>query len=312
MEIGVSLPTVGPVAFREFILDAARRADAAGLHSVWTADHVVLPGDRGRSTYPFPQSEHGLSFAYEPGIDWMDPVAVMAFVSGATERIKVGSSILVLPYRNPLVLANEMATIDRLSEGRALLGIGSGWIVEEFEALGVDPKTRGRMTDEYIRVMRHLWTNDAPTSFEGEFVRFADVQLATRAFTSGGPPILIGGNSPAAIRRTATLADGWLAFDLTPEQVREGAARIREQAAAAGRDGDAILISARAGLMPEGAADFTPDRPAIRGDRAAMLEQLHAYAEAGVDFISIDLATTMDEIVPTVEWLGAEVTPAVA
>lgn len=312
MEIGVSLPTIGPVAFREFVLDVARRADAAGLHSVWTADHVVLPADRGRSTYPFPQSEQGVSFTYEPGIDWMDPVAVMAFVSGATERIKVGSSILVLPYRNPLVLANEMATIDRLSEGRALLGIGSGWIVEEFEALGVDPKTRGRMTDEYIRAMRHLWTNDSPTSFEGEFVRFTDVQLATRAFTPGGPPILIGGNSPAAIRRTATLADGWLAFDLTPQEVREGARRIREQASSAGRDGAAILISARVGLMPEGAADFTPDRPAIRGEREAMLGQLRAYAEAGVDFMSIDLATTMDEIVPTVEWLGAEVTPAVA
>ena len=312
MELGISLPTVGPVAFREFVIQVARAAEDAGLHSLWTADHVVLPKDRSGSTYPFPQSDKGLGWAYEPGIDWLDPVAVMSFVTGATERIKVGSSILVLPYRNPMVLANEMATIDRLSEGRALLGIGSGWLVEEFEALGVDPRRRGAMTDEYIAVMRHLWSATAPTSFEGEFVNFTDVQLATRPFTPGGPPILIGGNSPAALRRTATIADGWLAFDLTPDQVREGADRIRSLAGEAGRDPAKLLISARAGLAPEDAADFTPDRPAIRGSRAQMLEQIAAYAKADTDFMSIDLALTMDELLPTVEWLGSEVAPAVA
>ncbi len=312
MEIGISLPTIGPVAFREFVIQVARAAEEAGLHSVWTADHVVLPKERTGSTYPFPQSDKGLWWAYEPGIDWLDPVAVMSFVSGATERIRVGSSILVLPYRNPLVLANEIATIDRLSEGRVLLGIGSGWLVEEFEALGVNPKTRGRMTDEYLAAMRHLWTNVEPTSFEGEFVNFTDVQLATRPFTPGGPPILIGGNSPAALRRTATIADGWLAFDLTPEEVREGADRIRSQASVAGRDPAAIMIAVRVGLAPEGAADFTPDRPAIRGSRPEMLEQIAAYAKAEADFLSIDLALTMDELLPTVEWLGNEVGPAVA
>jgi probable F420-dependent oxidoreductase len=311
VQLGISLPTVGPVAFREFVIDVAKAADAANLHSVWTADHVVLPKDRGRSTYPFPQSEKGLHWAYDPGFDWLDPVAVLGFVSGCTERVRVGTCILVLPYRNPLVLANEMATLDRLSEGRVLLGIGSGWLVEEFEALGVDPKVRGRMTDEYLRAMRQLWSTDAPSSFEGEFVSFTDLQLATRPFTHGGPPVFIGGNSPAAMRRTASLADGWLAFDLTPEQIREGGERIRELAAAAGRDAAAIEIGARVGVMPEGTADFTPDRPGIRGSRESMLEQLGAYADAGASFLSIDLALTMDELLPTIDWLASDVVPAV-
>ncbi len=224
MDIGIALPTVGPAGFRGFVLDVARAAEAADLHSVWTADHVVLPRDR-TSPYPFPQSERGLWFLYEPGIDWMDPIAVMGFVAGATGRIRIGTSILVVPYRNPLVLANEISTLDRLSEGRILLGIGVGWIQEEFAALGVPARERGARTDEYLRVMRHLWSHDAPTSFEGTFVSFHDVQLATRPFTRGGPPVLVGGNSDAALARTARLADGWLGFDLTPEELGAGAGR---------------------------------------------------------------------------------------
>jgi probable F420-dependent oxidoreductase len=306
MEIGVTLPTVGPVAFREFILQAARLADEAGLHSVWTSDHVVLPKDRGRSTYPFPQSEQGTWYFYEPGIDWLDPVAVMGFVAGGTERITVGTSILVVPYRNPLVLANEMATVDRLSEGRAILGIGAGWLVEEFEALGVPSKARGRRTDEYVAAMRHLWSSDKPTSFEGEFVNFTDVQLATRPHTPGGPPIWVGGLSPATFKRVATLADGWIAFDLTPLEMAEGGARIRELAADAGRGDASFTMSARLGLVPEGMSDFYPDRPGIRGSHQAMLEHMLTYADSGTDLLILDLGLPMDEMVPTLEWLATD------
>src|SRR5438552_9794349 len=175
MHVGVSLPTVGPIGEREFLLDIARAADAAGLHSVWATDHVILPKDR-RSEYPYKRSTTEVLFS--PGVAWLDPVAVMGIVAGATERVAIGTSVLVLPYRSPIVLANELATLDRLSDGRIILGIGAGWMTEEFDGLGVPSGERGARTDEYMRGMRTLWSSSEPWSFEGRFVHFIDMILA--------------------------------------------------------------------------------------------------------------------------------------
>src|SRR5919106_230567 len=233
MNIGVSLPTVGPIAEREFLLEIARAADRLGFHSLWATDHVVIPKDR-KSEYPYKRSTTEMLFT--PGITWLDPVATMGVVAGATENVLIGTAILVLPYRNPVVLANEIATLDRLSEGRIILGIGAGWLAEEFRAIGVRPEERGPRTDEYIRAMKVLWDSGSPVSFAGRFVNFTDIVLATQPSRPGGPPVYVGGNTPAALRRAGALADGWLGMELWVEEIAEIRTGIERAAKEAGRD----------------------------------------------------------------------------
>src|SRR3954451_23322300 len=247
MDIGIALPSVGPVGEREFVLDVARRAEHHRFHSVWAADHIAFPKTR-TSVYPYPQSTTELAFS--PGVDWLDPVAVMGFVAGATERLVIGTSVLVLPYRNPVILAQELASLDRLSEGRIVLGIGSGWMDEEFAAVGVPKNERGARTDEAMELMRLLWSTNDYRSFRGRFWQLDDVVLASHPSRPGGPPIMVGGNTDAALRRVGRLGDGWLGFEVFVEDVpakREAIARVAEEA---GRDPSAITISVRRGLVP--------------------------------------------------------------
>ena len=176
MRIGVSLPNVGLGNTKEGILRRRRSAERLGFDSVWAAHHVLMPYERA-SRYPYQRS--GTEVAMTPGMQWLDPLVTLSMIAGATERVKLGTSVFVLPYRDPVTLAAEVAALDVLSEGRVILGVGVGWMREEFEAIGIPPKQRGARTDEHLQVMKTLWTED-PASFEGDFTRFDGVVLATR------------------------------------------------------------------------------------------------------------------------------------
>jgi probable F420-dependent oxidoreductase len=306
VDVGVSLPTVGPIAEREFLLDIARAADRGGLHSVWATDHVILPKHR-TSEYPYKRSTTEMLFS--PGITWLDPIATLGVAAGATERVAIGTAVLVLPYRSPIVLANELASLDRLSEGRIILGIGVGWMNEEFEALGVPPKERGARTDEYIKVLKTLWSA-APNfvSFEGRFVRFEDMALAAAPHRPGGPPIYVGGNSPAALRRAGTLADGWLGMEIYLEELADARAALEKAAADAGRE--PVEIAIRRGLVPPfEVSNFLPERRAITGSAREVADELLRFDGEGVGLAILDLAMLPAEAVATIEWLAAEVLP---
>lgn len=307
MKVGIALPSVGPVAEREFLLEAARTAERLGFHSVWCTDHVVLPPER-KAANPYPRST--VDFAYTAGVRWLDPVATMGVIAGATERILIGTSVLVLPYRNPVVLANEVSTLDRLSEGRIVLGVGAGWIDEEFDAIGVPLAERGPRTDEGIRVLRTLWSTEDPVSFEGRFTRFRDMAIATVPARAGGPPLFVGGNSPAALRRTGRLADGWLGFEMYPEEVAEARRTIEGAARDADRDPAAITLSVRRGLLPPfEVSNFTPARQCVAGPPKEVVEEISRYRDEGVSEITFDIALLPAEMVATMEWFAAEVTP---
>lgn len=307
MNLGVSLPTVGPTAEREFLLDTARAADRLGFHSVWASDHVVLPKER-RSEYPYKRSTTEMAFT--PGITWLDPVSSMGVVAGATEKVLIGSAVLVLPYRNPVVLANEISTLDRLTEGRIVLGIGAGWLAEEFEALGVPPSARGARTDEYIRVLKTLWASTDPVSFEGRFVTFHDVVLATQPHRSGGPPVYCGGNTPHALRRAGALADGWLGFEVWAEEIAELRGAIERSAKEAERDPSDVALSLRRAVKPPfEVTDFLPQRRSIAGSAREVADELLRYRDEGVSTMILDLAMLPAEAVRTMEWLAAEVVP---
>jgi probable F420-dependent oxidoreductase len=216
-----------------YVRALAQGCEGAGFSSLWAPEHVVF-FTRYRSAYPY-SADGAPPWSGVTGI--FDPLFVCAVAAEATQRLRVGSAVLILPQRPVLLTAKEALTVDHLSGGRFRFGAGAGWAAEEYAALGVPFAQRGRRFDEYLNVLRLVWTGE-PASFHGEFVDFDDVVLLPKPFTPGGPPILIGGESRAAIRRAARLGDGWYGWwsggELAPhlDEVR------RELDSAGRREGD--------------------------------------------------------------------------
>ncbi len=192
----------------------AQHAEALGFDSLWVGEHVVLPDPR-EAPSPAP-----------PDFAMLHPSTALAYIAGVTERVKLGTGIVLIAQRNPLVLAKEMASLDVVSGGRLLLGIGAGYLHQEFAALGVPFRERGARTDEYVTIMRTLWNEERP-SFAGRFYRFDNIQAMPRPVQSGGPPIIVGGASDAALKRAADYAQGWYGFAMDLAQTAAVLARLR-------------------------------------------------------------------------------------
>ena len=238
MKFGLRYCNIGPLAAREPSLELARYAEAAGFESIWTIEHVVIPRDYS-SAYPYASDGR---FGWDIALDYPDPLFWLAVVAGATERIKLGTAILILPQRNPVVLAKELATLDALSGGRLLLGIGVGWLKEEFDAVGVSFDDRGRRTDEAVAAMRCLWREAEPT-FSGNYVQFTRALCNPKPAQPGGVPILVGGDSPVAARRAGRLGDGYFPARATPDSLPALLEEMGRAARAAGRDPGDIEIT---------------------------------------------------------------------
>jgi probable F420-dependent oxidoreductase len=250
MEFGGHLPVFGAAATREAILGFARTMERLDYDSVWVSDHVVVPWSIA-SRYPY--SGTG-DFPFPAGGDFLEPFTVLSAVAGATERLRLGTSVLVVPHRHPLLTAKIAATLDRMAPGRVVLGVGVGWMREEIELFGVPYERRGAWTDEAIRVMRACWAPGDRTSFAGEFFRFQDLGCFPKP-AAGSIPIWIGGHTPAAFRRVATLGDGWHAAFPTPEAAAADLARLREACRAATRDPSTVALSARVGYAARRPSD---------------------------------------------------------
>jgi probable F420-dependent oxidoreductase len=216
-------------------VELAQAGERAGFESIWTVEHVVVPSGY-RSPYPY--SSDGKMAGGAEDFDLPDPLIWMSWVASATTSLKVATGILVLPQRNPVVTAKEIATLDALSGGRVLLGVGVGWLREEFDALGADFDERAAATDEYIAAMRALWA-DGPASFSGRFVAFDRVWCRPRP-AQPSVPIIVGGHSPAAARRAGRLGDGFFPARGAPQQLIE---LVRASAEEVGRDPEAVEIT---------------------------------------------------------------------
>ena len=265
MEIGCHLPTTqGPQTAREALLTFAREAERRGIASLWVSDHVVIP----RTTTGYGR---GGSFPHPPDRPYLEPLAVLAAVAVVTSRPRLDSSVFILGHRHPVVMAKMLTTVDALSSGRLICGVGVGWWKEELEILGTPFSTRGRQADEALRVFKALWTADRP-SFEGEFFRFRDVGFAPKPVQKPHPPLWVGGNSPGAFRRVVTLGDGWHASPRTVADFRDGLAQLRTAAEAARRPFETIEISLRFGLS---------DALLAQGPQA-VVDQLAEYKRLGV------------------------------
>ncbi len=205
MKIGIAVPNFGAFAGVEQITEIAVLTEELRYDSLWVSDHVVLP------------ASHKVF-----GDTFFDPLVTLAYIAGSTNRIELGTSVIILPYRNPVVLAKMVSTLDTLSGGRVILGVGAGWLEEEFKALGVPFRERGKITDEYIEVLKELWTSDNP-KYNGNHVSFSDIKFLPKSERKPHPPVWVGGESEKAIERAARHGDGWHPVGLTPDAFREKA-----------------------------------------------------------------------------------------
>jgi probable F420-dependent oxidoreductase len=219
-------------------LEICRSAEAAGFESLWGGEHVILP-DAIASKYPYTADG---KMPAEPDTPIPDPLIWLAFAAAAAPTMRLGTCILIVPQRNPLILAKELATLDQLSGGRVELGLGVGWMKEEFDALGVDWARRGARNDEYIAAMRALWAGPH-AEFHGEFVDFDPATCSPRP-VNGDIPILVGGDSDAAVRRAVKIADGYFPGEGDFDRLGALITRVRQGAEDAGRDPDSIEINA--------------------------------------------------------------------
>ena len=229
-------------------LAVAEAAERLGYDSVWVHDHVIMPSNV-TSTYLY--NDSGAS-PFSPGQFIYDPLVVMAAIGARTTRVRIGTSVLVVPYRNPLVLAKQLSTIDRISHGRVILGIGVGWMAEEFAALGIADQYphRGRVTDEFMAVCIDLWTQTAPSSFHGEWVDYDAVGANPLPVQQPHIPIWVGGKTGPAARRVARYGTGYHTVGSTPEQLAVEIATVRTEMERVGRDPDGLVVSMLWGFLP--------------------------------------------------------------
>jgi probable F420-dependent oxidoreductase len=272
VKIGLAAIGIGAGARPATLRAIASAADATGFATLWMGQHVVL-FDHHDSKYPY--SEGG-EFSVPATTDWLDPFVALSAAAAVTSRIRLGTGICLVPQHNPLILAKQVASLDRLSDSRFVLGIGVGWMAEEFAALGIPFARRAERTREYVALMRRLWSEDV-TTFHGEFAHVDGVRSFPKPIRGGRLPVILGGESRAALGRAAEYGDGWHGFNLSPEEATERIAVLRSLLQRRQRDPAAFEIVV---------APFTkPIRPA----------DLARYHAAGVDEVVIVAAPPRDE-----------------
>lgn len=310
MSLGCVYPNRGPMATPEHLVRFAHTAEALGFETIWTSDHIVVPTEV-KSFYPYHATGQ---MPFVPEEPYWEPLIVMTYLAASTQRIRLGTSVLILPYRNPVFTAKALATLDVLSHGRITLGVGVGWMEEEFQALGLDTYARrGAYSDECIRIFRTLWTEETPT-FQGEFHQFAAIKCEPKPVQEGGIPIWVGGHTPQAIRRAARLGNGWQPIvqrpgaELPPEDLREKIAALRELAETSGRDPQTLTIAIGASIQ------FAEGTPAgiFRGSAQHIVEGIRRYQEVGVEDFRFDFPGPSPEgMLQDMERFAAEVRPQV-
>jgi probable F420-dependent oxidoreductase len=274
MQLGIWLPNCRHLATAETIRQTAVRAEALGYDSVWVSDHVVVP------------TANVVNF----GETVFDPLITLGVVAGATSRVRLGTTVLIVPYRNAVVTAKMVSSLDALSGGRVVLGIGAGWVAAESAMLGVPFPERGPMTDEHLRAMQALWTEPTP-SFAGRYTRFDGLVFEPKPAQKPHPPIWVGGHSRAALRRAVEFGAAWHPINRSPDELRAGVAAIRALSQARGRAIPPALTlrnDVRLQKPGQGAPTSTHGGRVIAGEPAVLIEQIGELAECGVEHLVLE------------------------
>ena len=278
MKIGMFHINTNALCDPDDLARAAVAAEEAGFESLWTAEHVVLPDPQAPPS-PMP-----------PDGKLLDPAVALAFAAAVTSEIRLGTGIIILPQRNPLVLAKELASVDVLSKGRLIFGVGVGYLHQEFEALGIPMEDRARRSVEYIEAMRAIWSQEAP-EYDGKYVSFSGIDAHPRPVQQPGPPVVMGGHSAPAFRRSVTMCDGWYGFALALEATKGCLAGLALAAAENHRPTDLgqLEISVTPRMRPS----------------AEMVQQ---FAELGVDrLVLLPNGNTADEILGFIDHIGSTI-----
>jgi len=297
VKIGFMLPMFGEMATSKNIIAMAQLAEQRGFESIWTNDHVIMPT---RIDTPYPYSKSG-DYIADPKGNQLEAYTSLSFVAGYTERVRLGFSITVAPYRHPVVTGKMIASMDILSNGRLIVGVGAGWLNEEFDALGVPSSRKWARTEEHIRIWKELWTAEEP-KFEGEFYRFSHVQSRPQPMQKPHPPITIGGNGKACFKRIVNLADGWQVVSEGPDDVysmdgdlAKDLATLHQMAEEVGRDPKTIEVTA---VIIAGTAD-------------GVLRDIPHYERLGVSRLILDFPAFVSDpgkMAAILEKIASEVT----
>jgi probable F420-dependent oxidoreductase len=296
---GFTIPGSGPLTDPDAMAQIARRGEELGFDFLVCPDHIIFPR---QVASPYPYNEEGVHPGTGPG-ECLDQLTMLAFLAAQTTRIRLGTSVMIVPHRNPLVAAKSIATLDVLSRGRVILGVGVGWLREEFEVLSLPPfDERGAVTDEYLRAYIELWTSDSP-SFHGKYVEFNDISFLPKPVQKPHPPIWVGGESRPALRRTAELADGWYplgsnpTFPMgTPKQLAAGMERLAAYCRRFDRDPAEIETIYRTHQFELRDSAAGEDRPSFMGDADQMAGDIRAYEEMGVGSLVLDFLRQTEDL----------------
>ncbi|MBI1894244.1 MAG: LLM class F420-dependent oxidoreductase [Candidatus Rokubacteria bacterium] len=242
MRIGFALPQMGPIATPKTVTQVAQKAEALGYDSLWVLDRLLYPV---KPQTPYVGTPDGsLPDVYKRVLD---PVETLTFAAAHTTRIALGTSVLDIPFYHPVVLARQLTTLDVLSGGRLRVGFGLGWSKDEFDAVGASARERGRRADEFIKVLKAIWTTD-PVEFHGTYYHVPRSVIGLKPVQKPHPPIYLAAYAPAALKRAATLANGWLPVGVPVEGMAQMMTHLREMAKAAGRDPSTLELVVRANL----------------------------------------------------------------
>jgi probable F420-dependent oxidoreductase len=307
MNFGVFLPVSGRAAGPETLATAARQAEALGYEAVWAADRIVIPWEI-KTPYPYGD---GPGFIVPPDRPFLEPLTCLSFLAGRTERVKLGISVLVLPYRHPLYWAKVATTLDSLSKGRFILGVGVGWMAEEFHALGLSFEERGALSDEQLAVLEILWSEDRPR-FDGCYYRFRDIAFYPKPLQKPRIPVWVGGESIRAQRRAALFGDAWFPYyvKITPEELAARFKEIRKWAADAGKDAERISLAC---CLPIELTREPVEQEAgrLRGSAGQLVEALDGYRRIGVQHLALQfMVPYWPERQEQIERFGRDVLPA--
>jgi probable F420-dependent oxidoreductase len=274
MKFGVWIPNLRQLATPALILGTAVRAEALGYDSIWASDHVVVPN----------------AYLERFGAAVYDPLVTLAVAAGATRRVTLGTTVLIVPYRPPVLTAKMVSTLDALSGGRFVLGIGVGWVPEESAALGVPFEARGAMTDEYLAAMRELWTSPAP-SFAGRYASFDRLVFEPKPLTKPHVPVWVGGHGRLSLRRAAALGAAWHPINLGPDELRAGVAEIDRLCAEHGRsDRPALTLRNACCVTPPGAVApaSVHGGATLAGDPGRLVDRIGELADVGVTHLVLE------------------------
>jgi len=298
MKFGTWIPNCRDLATPEIIRRTAVRAEQLGYDSVFVSDHVVVPN----------------AYVDRFGAGIYDPLITLSVLAGATSRVLLGTTVLIVPYRNPVLTAKMVASLDALSGGRVVLGIGAGWVPEESAALGVPFAERGAMTDEYLAAMRELWTSSAP-SFSGKYTQFSDIRCEPKPVQKPHPPIWVGGHSPAALRRAAAIGSAWHPINRSVEDIRAGHAEIVRLCEARGRVVPPVTMRIDTCVLRAGRRAPAPIHGGsmLAGEPDALVHKISELAAAGVEHLVLEfLAADGAELDEQMALFAERVRPQVA